>query len=596
MNGWRQPTLSSQELASKPNLRSTRSVESFSQPGVKHRSHRHSHSVVAPPEPSPFPPIGDLTKDLTKQSDEEPSRRNASKRQSGVWTLHSNTIAATEPFLSGLEDDSDYFGHALTTPDDTAMQAMTPPLFSPSLDDVAEEPERFVRPRPAPLPPIKSSTYSSLDRTTVTRSNPCLSMERSQYLGYTSSLPGSPYQKSLRAETLGSPDLVRRGSVRRSLRVRRQSNTWRVPEASWEDEIDYIYENALEADCEVEWDDPFENDVRDAWQPHPEYQSRKHRQNASKDSQLLPSTHVLAITTQERFSSDNFRASLLVPNPNDMPDLEPKSAASASTIDSTVLTPSDLANIRPLYHTQAFVLSPSLLVPQDYKDTQDALYEDFLNEYDASSERHFAVFQPGTSASNSARSSHMRSSRRSSYDSSLMSSAQSSGLWSFPLRRSASSAGSVPELVHSRSTRRVLSFSLMVDQLSDSVASLKHLNEEEEDDENVTPSGRVLENRTFFTSEEEQQQSNNGPSTIEEDLMTSLEFARQGSQSSAHAPVRHRQALSDGAAKLLATPTATNETSSKPRNRAATTPQAYRQPLLSLFPTPPRNSILPNRI
>lgn len=596
MYGWRQPVPSSQESTSKPNLRSARSVESFSQPGVKLWNHRHSQSVVAPPRLSALSPIDNNLGNLTEAGYEGPLRRNSSKRQSGVWTLQPSASPAADPFPSGSEDDYDYFGHALTTPDDTAIHAMTPPLFSPSLEDVAEEPERFVRPRPAPLPPMKSPTSSCLGHAAVACSHPRSPMERPQYRSYTNSLPGSPYQMSPGSETLGSPDFVRRRSVRSSSRVHRQSNTWRVPEDSWEDEIDYIYENALEADCDGEWDDLYANDVRDAWQPNPEYQGRKHRQNASKDSQLLPSNHLPGLTTQKRLSSDNFRASLLFPNPNDMPYLEPASAASASTMESTVLTPSDISNKPPVYNTQEFMLSPSLLIPQDYKDTRDALYEDFLNEYDANSERHFTVFPPGNSASNSARSSHWRSSRRSSYDSSLVSSAQNSGLWSFPLRRSASSTGSVPELVHSRSTKRVLSFSLMVDQLSESVASFKHLNEEEEDDESVTPSGQVLENRTFFTSEDEQQ-SHNASSTIEEDMITSLEFARQGSQASSNAPVRHRQALSDGAAMLLATTLpAADETSSKPRNRAATTPQAHRSPLLSLFPSPPRNSIVPNRI
>jgi hypothetical protein len=195
-------------------------------------------------------------------------------------------------------------------------------------------------------------------------------------------------------------------------------------------------------------------------------------------------------------------------------------------------------------------------------------------------------------------------------DSSLMSSVQGSGLWSSPVRRSASSAGSVPELIPSRRSRKSLGYSLAGDQLSEQIA---FLNQDKEDDD-VTPPGRTLEGRTFFASDdevpqdEEQSRSSietelrasldlarrgsqrtNHP-TVEEELKSSLDLARQGSQRSARTSARqHKQALSDGAAKLLSVSVPNEDQSAKLRNRSATTAQA-RSPMLSLFPAPPRNT------
>jgi hypothetical protein len=274
-------------------------------------------------------------------------------------------------------------------------------------------------------------------------------------------------------------------------------------------------------------------------------------------------------------------------------------------METALKTPSDPFH-RSSINSMGGFIDPSLLVPQEYKEDRDHMYEDLLNDYE-DSDRHFPMLDPRHSSTSSARS------RRSSYDSSLISSAQSSGLWSSPIRRSASSAGSVPDLVPSRRTRRDLSFSLVVDQMSESVASLSHLDEEKEDDD-VTPPGRVLENRTFFPSDDEEKEPVAQETSIEEELRTSLELARRGSQRvergqepssdvarnnsqrSTYAPSRHRkQAMSDGAAKLLTQTSSTSDVQQKkPRNRAATT-QTARSPLLSLFPAPPRNSPTGNR-
>jgi hypothetical protein len=319
-------------------------------------------------------------------------------------------------------------------------------------------------------------------------------------------------------------------SSRRPTVNRRQSNTWRAIEESWEEDVDYIYDNALEADCEHEWDQSFDDDIE---------------QTQSQDATPFA----------------QFRSSLLVPSANNVPELMPTSAVSTSTASAGLRTPLDNLNVNRFSRDVGFVFSPSLLVPPEYKDAHEFSYEDLLDEY-AGSDRHFPLIDASQSTTSSARSSRVRLSRRSSYDSSVMSSTQGSGLWSFPIRRSASSAGSVPELVPSRRNRK-----------EDEMAQNEH---------SIETELRV----SLDSARRGSHQHNN----VEE---LKMPLSRQGSDRSARDPARqHKPALSDSAAKLLST--STKEDHTMKRTRATTVTQP-RSPMLSLFPSPPRHSPTPTR-
>jgi hypothetical protein len=584
-------------IARRP-LRLARSIESFSQPGVSPRKHTHTSSSVQSPVLPLEPAFG--TPELAYEEPGFVSRRSSrSKRESGIWDSFALSAVSTPDILPEISEDS-YFGHAVTTPDDSAIHATTPPSFSPSLADVAEEPERFVSPRPAPHPPIKTPTsprspYFGSFSFQNPRSPPTSRTQgRGQSPASPRAEPSASRPSSQMSDTLGSNGVSRRMSIRKP-HHRRQSNTWRAIEESWEEDVDYIYDNALEADCDFEWDRASDDGARCCETPSAEQANNRNSRITSAD--------------RERFASDNFRGSLLVPSTGSVPELVPTSAISTSTLSTGLPpTPSGFFHANRFSGDTGFILSPSLLVPQEYKDTREVTYEDLLDEY-AASDRHFPMLDAGRSTTSSARSSHVRLSRRSSYDSSLMSSVQGSGLWSSPVRRSASSAGSVPELIPSRRSRKSLGFSLAADQLSEQIA---FLNEDKEDDD-ITPPGRTLEGRTFFASDDDapqdEEQSRSSietelrvsldlarrgsqrvnHSTVEEDVKSSLDLARQGSQRSTRAPARqHKPALSEGAARLLSVSAPNEDQPTRLRNRAATTAQA-RSPMLSLFPAPPRH-------
>lgn len=616
---WQQPNPVPQAATARPALRLARSVESFSQPGVSPRKHVYPTTVASPSRLTSQLSASHARTESDIGDDEDATvlrRSSRSKRESGVWDSFALSAMVTPDQLPGIQEDS-YFGHALTTPGDSAIHATTPP-FSPNLADVAEEPERFTSPRPAPNPPTRSPTtprspYFESFSFTSQRSSNVRTHGRKQT--QTSPLTLDPNGSLTRptseiSEALASPDLTSRSYVQKPSASHRRSNTWRAIEESWEDDVDYIYENALEADCDLEWDCDFENDVLPRQQRNFDSTREEDQYRRMSRGVQASASHTRGDSaTHDAFGSSSFRTSLLVPSSNSLPDLVPTSAVSASTTSTGLPTPCDSLNVNHFDGQEGFILDPSLLIPHDYKDAQEVTYEDILEDYE-SSDRHFPMLDARQSIASSARSSHVRFSRRSSYDSSFMSSAQNSGLWNSPVRRSASSAGSVPELVPSRRTRKELGFSVTIDQLSDQVAEKRDFDESKDDD--LTPPGRTLDGRTFFTSDEDSQETERplsvledelresleqarcGPprtrsSVIENELRASLDLARRGSQRSTLNPTRqHKPTLSDSAAKLLSTSSvATEAMSTKSRPRAATT-TLTRQPMLSLFPTPPR--------
>ncbi|KAJ8115393.1 hypothetical protein OPT61_g2949 [Boeremia exigua] len=539
-----------------PELRLTRSVESFSQPGMNLRAHRHSSSIVAPPRSSSLIPVSAIHNipeegyqgQVTTTS---PSVR--SKRHSGIWDTFTSPQLEQLP---GIDEDSTYFGNAVTTPDDSAIQALTPP-FSPSLEDVAEEPERFVRPRPAPQPPrLRTPTSPKAfftDSFSFNNQRTSGVITRSRGNSRASPKSSSLINPTIRptsqvSETLGSPSSTRESPAPRATASRRSSNTWRAIEESWEEDVDYIYEHALEAECDNDWD--CVSDEEDFADPHRAL-TRAIYEERPRVPQASRSVRYSAINKPTFQLQMSFPSSPLASNNDSVPDLGATSTASASTSGTGLQT--------PFHESEAFMLSPSLLLPQDYKEAAETSYEAILEEYDDSG-CHFPILDHDESTTSSTRSSRVRFSRRSSYDSSLMSSAQSSSLWNSTVRRSASSAGSVPELVHSRRTRQ--NFSLVVDELSEQVASMQAFGSDAEQDDDITPPGasRFPVEQSFFTPARDLSDNS-------------------GYQRNKHS---HKQALSDGAARLLA-----STGNAKPRARAATTSHIDEEECLHLFPTPP---------
>ncbi|GAB1320557.1 CRIB domain-containing protein [Madurella fahalii] len=138
-----------------------------------------------------------------------------------------------------------------------------------------------------------------------------------------------------------------------------------LPRESWEDDIDYCYEHAAEADCDYEWDRPSIETSRDGDSATP-------------------------VDDQGRIDSCAPSPAMLTPGGFDVPALSPVSQLSSATpqeaITPTVVSNQKASNFslpridsKPLLHARkpsdassfkeshGFTLSPSLLIPMDYQ-------------------------------------------------------------------------------------------------------------------------------------------------------------------------------------------------------------------------------------
>jgi hypothetical protein len=369
-----------------------------------------------------------------------------------------------------------------------------------------------------------------------------------------------------------------KNSARQSPAAKRQSVYWKNIDESWEDDIDYCYEHAAEADCDYDWD---RNSVE------LEEKDRPNSVQAQKDDALQSPTESTIPEQDEdevlriRFFPGVFRPSLLVPSANSLPELDHKSTSTSA--DTGALTPSDIFSSPPVHtymEPEGFSLTPSLLVPQDFKyqSMREETYEDILADYEHS-DRHYPILDPVQSISGSSRSSGTRLSKRSSYDSSLLS---GQGSISSPVRRSASSSGSLPELIPSR--RGFKTLDLMVDQLTGEAHTFAHLEEDDEDD--ARPKTATENARTFFADDDE-----HTPTQDEEPQKLEPVSAPAPKVVPTPTPAHHERAASDGAAKLLAAAARAPAAAIAPKTRTRAASAATARPrgyTLSLFPAPPK--------
>ena len=169
-------------------------------------------------------------------------KRYNSRSHSRHFTL--DTINTSVPKIMDLP-------HAVTTPDESAVPAISP-SYSLDLEDVPEEEEGYFF--------LGSSRSITQDPSSESSISPQKSMKSLQSWGSRSTVsdcfssPCSPvrYSASRKRET-GGPTLITSfvpdGMGRRSYQ-------FKDLDCSWEDDIDFCYENAAEADCDFDWQSP----------------------------------------------------------------------------------------------------------------------------------------------------------------------------------------------------------------------------------------------------------------------------------------------------------------------------------------------------
>lgn len=213
-------------------------------------------------------------------------------------------IVPEEPLVSGHR-----FSHAITTPDNAAWPLVAESVV-PSLPDVPEEEETHVHSRSR----VSIASNSSSLRGSI--SVPLLRQ-------ITQAAPAIARPPSNASETLGRFDLF---AAQRALQSNSDVDSFydEPLRESWEDDIDYVYDHAAEADCDYAWERPSLDLERDA---------------EDQDAQEFESTGV-------RYPSHGSSSSgmLSPPGQDDVPALSPVSQIS-NTTQNEIRTPTVVAPV-----------------------------------------------------------------------------------------------------------------------------------------------------------------------------------------------------------------------------------------------------------
>ncbi|KAA6412046.1 MAG: hypothetical protein FRX48_04196 [Lasallia pustulata] len=480
-------------------VRTSPSIDNFSHPGPRGNK-LPTPPVSPPPARAPSRTAFSPFRDPLLSYQPSPTASTSEQSIAGYSFATSDSASAlnspaeiTSAQKDSVRVDPLDIGHAMTTPDDSALTLRPLPfnLSGTELADLPEEVESFYFKRTSTRHSRIPSTDSGIHHSkpsprSPSRANAFLHPS----LGVVSEAPGSPALGPGAAidPTLPNPmdpcDLIARPSL-----MRRATALPKGFDESWEDDIDWCYEHAAEADCEFEWD----------------CQSRDGDEVAAS-STLTAGTSTDAHTTRGSGLDDNkdplanqrnapVPASAVadcsksqVLNSRNTPDLAipeleylltDSAQSSAISLPETVTysqlhLPSHLTGKTALNGPPSNVVrsphSVYITIDHEAQMIDETLYQEKLSE-EYFSEHFFQVYDDSIDASgtfdNSPRSSHSPPSTCQSRESVNLSVVE-------PLarrRRENNSSCSLPELVHSKSSRE--RFDLVAIQLAEQIASLR---------------------------------------------------------------------------------------------------------------------------
>ncbi|KAI9837456.1 MAG: hypothetical protein M1819_007104 [Sarea resinae] len=438
-------------------LRQSRSVENFSRNSPKRNSKLQSGPVIPPPRRSSRAAVTvaygqTLADQPSPPSTERPASNLSFRDPQPMDPLLSSPPAASEP----PEEEPHDAPHAVTTPNDVALHLRAPSFTD--LADVPEEEEHYLTKTVSDPNSRSDSVVSTVRHMPASPSNQTFGRPSLDSARLSAVMNQDNRRLSQASDTLGAyyPPPA---SGAKSASAEKLTAYGRAADDCWEDDIDYCYEHGAEADGEFEWD-------RKSFD-----RERNEMEHERKNAPLPP-------VPGEEENLEKLNDSVYSEKPETksslqgIPDLEPRSAQSASTNDTEVVTPSHLLlpppNPSSFKESDGFTISPSLLIPQDFEAQmiQDRLYDDI---YPPGAERNFPVYPPVIDLAESGTDSlHSRTSlnKCNSQESIILSRAASFANG----HRSINSASSVPDLVHSRSCKEA--FDAVAEQLADQIASI----------------------------------------------------------------------------------------------------------------------------
>jgi hypothetical protein len=355
-----------------------------------------------------------------------PPRRSSSRRPMGIVAADldaiqqfQNNSRPNELTLSGewdrllplYESSSGQPGYEqlmvpTAHPEHRRTSLASPHFVNPPLELVPEEPEGAVS-------PMESTRFSRQSSLRHARSSPNIKRSGS---GSKSKLrePVPPLPPKIKVERPSSQGSDTLGDMsRRSFIVKEQESKGRTPArdtgGSWEDDVDYCYKHAAEADCDFDWSNTsrFEdaNSSDDDYddQPLGSPKNRRHYQSLSTDS--------TSSGVQEIHNKSFFHQSTYVPSRDSIPDLDYRSAHTASSNSLAVGTPHEkvrfpsIDGLRRSGGLDSVRQSPELsgtnlpqLPPLELKSdlTSEHLYDDLLSGPKFSENSQVQTLEPKT--------------------------------------------------------------------------------------------------------------------------------------------------------------------------------------------------------
>ena len=360
-------------------------------------------------------------------------------------------------------------GHAITTPDDTAF-TLNPCQRSPSgagLADVPEEDEGYPWMRHPGHIPRPSTASSAIRHTKSFPSTSCFPLQ-------SGSSPAYSHSSSSTERNAGSdPTLPLYGHETEEIPSKRRSQhpstETSFMENSWEEDIDYCYEHAAEADCAFDWDRVSidEDRTSSATKVIDDIieSAASSFENIPDEGETSPSVgndSNASFPGASRSSSYDY----IYDRPSPLVTRHSNATLPHSSISSTITVPGIITPAEPTFVPQIvnqsartsqgsvmFNLSPSLLIPKEYtsRPTDDDVFQD--RTYDGEFKHQFPIFRhridTGVHRDGSILSNDSPLSTCHSQESMLPSPATSID----PRCRNSSSMGSLPELVFSKNSR-----------------------------------------------------------------------------------------------------------------------------------------------
>ena len=352
--------------------------------------------------------------------------------------------------------------HAVTTPDETAATLRSFPFGSAGteLADVPEEDEHCAK---------RSSSGSGLRHSRSCPNHRLRSYRFSQTLPPPTacdygSLPLDGYTSIDRVPCIDQPfdDIPVTPRVSRRISVGPKGI-----DASWEEDIDYCYEHAAEADCDFDWERVSRDDEKS--------NEANKRQAPSLDvdsalDDLIDEYENICLPTSDREDSQMHLSPADITPPHKLPPLQTlipdsvySSANSSKFPNSSIrgtLTPAQLfpsaQSIRlPAKSAKNFDFSPSLLIRKDDESQmlQEDVYESILDAEHIPAHQypvHEFRYDASSSRDGSPRSSGSPISKCNSQESMMYSS-----VLAMRRARETDSVGSLPDLVHSKASKEI---------------------------------------------------------------------------------------------------------------------------------------------